>query len=606
MYQQFAITIAISVVISGLVALTLTPALCAILLKKGHQEPAKPFRIFNRGLDRTTKAYTGGVNYFLHHTGQGLAITAAILGAAWFLFSQVPGSLVPEEDQGYIVAFQILPPGAALNRTQAVSEPLARMVQQNPAVADVVAISGMDIATFAQKTSAAVAFVRLKDWSERGNEELKAQNVATQVTGLGMMRFPDAIAMAVNAPPITGLSVTGGFDAFLQSRGGGNSSELAAMADKLVQAASQRPELANVRNTFNIAVPRYRVDVDREQARAMGVRIDDIFTTMQATFGSLYVNDFTLFGRNYRVTLQAEAPFRGSPEDLRNVYVRSSRGAMVPLYSLLTFERTAGPEIMQRFNLFPPPRSRASQRRATAPGRRWKQWKEVAREVLGPDYSLAWSGQAYQERATSGTATMVFAFGIVMVFLILAAQYERWTLPFAVGHRRALCRLRRNPARVVARPQHRHLFPDQPPGAHGPRGQERNPDRGICRAKTRRRPDPARRRAGGRAPALPAHPDDFNGLHPGRGATGDRIGRGRGEPPLHRHRRHRWHACCDLHRDLLRAALLPPDRSRRRPLPARSPRGACSNPGGKALTSEHCTPDTLDCPWTPYASATRT
>ncbi len=432
MYQQFAITIAISVVISGLVALTLTPALCAILLKKGHQEPAKPFRIFNRGLDRTTKAYTGGVNYFLHHTGQGLAITAAILGAAWFLFSQVPGSLVPEEDQGYIVAFQILPPGAALNRTQAVSEPLARMVQQNPAVADVVAISGMDIATFAQKTSAAVAFVRLKDWSERGNEELKAQNVATQVTGLGMMRFPDAIAMAVNAPPITGLSVTGGFDAFLQSRGGGNSSELAAMADKLVQAASQRPELANVRNTFNIAVPRYRVDVDREQARAMGVRIDDIFTTMQATFGSLYVNDFTLYGRNYRVTLQAEAPFRGSPEDLRNVYVRSSRGAMVPLYSLLTFERTAGPEIMQRFNLFPSAKIQGQPKEGYSSGQALEAMEEVAREVLGPDYSLAWSGQAYQERATSGTATMVFAFGIVMVFLILAAQYERWTLPFAV------------------------------------------------------------------------------------------------------------------------------------------------------------------------------
>ncbi|MBC2601283.1 efflux RND transporter permease subunit [Puniceicoccus vermicola] len=432
MYRQFAITIAISVIISGFVALTLTPVLSALFLKEDHSEPKGPFRLFNRGFDWITDRYVSGVTFFLKHWILGLSSILIFLGAAMYLWQKVPSSLVPEEDQGYVIAFQYLMPGTALNRTLDVSGPFTEAVMENPAVEDIITITGLDLATRAGRTNAAVSFIPLKDWDERKAESLQAANVANQLTGVGMGGFPDALIFVVNAPPITGLSSTGGFEGYIQNRVGASPEEMAGVLNEFIAAASEREELSGMRSAFNASVPQYQVTVDREKARSMGVKINDIFTTMQSTFGSLYVNDFTLYGRSYQVTIQAEGDFRESPEDLRNVFVRSANGRMVPLYSLLSFEKTVGPDVIERFNLFPAGKIQGAPAPGYSSGQALEAMEELAAEVLPEGYTLAWTGQAYQERASANTSTYAFAFGIVMIFLILAAQYEQWSLPFAV------------------------------------------------------------------------------------------------------------------------------------------------------------------------------
>jgi multidrug efflux pump len=434
MYKQFAITIAISVVISGFVALTLTPALCAIMLKdaKDEKKPGRFFSAFNNYFDKFRELYLHGARYFYGHSAMGIGVFLGIIALCGFLWMRVPSALVPEEDQGYVMALEYLPPGASLARTNAVAEPYARMVNNHPAVQDVVSLAGLDMATFTMRTNATAAFVILKDWEERKTDTLYAPNVAMQLTGLGMQNFPDALIFAVNAPPINGLSTTGGFSGFVQNYGNATPAEIADVTQKFMAEAEKRPELSGMRSSYSAMAPRYHVDVDRERARAMGVKINDIFNTMASTFGQNYVNDFTLFGRNYQVDLKSDSNFRRTPEDLRNVYVKSSSGEMVPLYSLLTFKRTVGADIVQRFNLFTSAPFDGQPAEGYSSGQALKAIEEVAKETLPADYGVAWTGSAYQERAVGNTATIVFAFGILMVFLILAAQYERWSLPFAV------------------------------------------------------------------------------------------------------------------------------------------------------------------------------
>ncbi len=434
MYQQFAITIAISVVISGFVALTLTPALCAIMLKdsKHEKEPVLPLRVFNSFFDWLTQKYLHGVRFFYKHSVAGLLIFAGFIAASGYLWTRIPTALVPSEDQGYVISMQYLMPGASLSRTKAVTEPFAEMVKQHPAVENVISIGGLDIAAFSQRTNAGVAFVPLKDWKERTSENLQAASVANQIMGMGMGAFPDALIFAVNAPPISGLSTTGGFSGFIQSRGDATPAQIADMTNLFLAEAGKRPELASLRTSFSAMTPRYEIKVDRERARAAGVQIDAIFATMASTFGQNYVNDFTMFGRNYKVDVQAESSFRNSPEDLRNVFVRSNSGDLVSLYGLVEFERTVGADVQQRFNLFNAAPFDGQPAPGYSSGQALAAIEEVAAQVLPADYSVAWTGSAYQEKATGNTAVIVFAFGILMVFLILAAQYERWSLPFAV------------------------------------------------------------------------------------------------------------------------------------------------------------------------------
>ncbi|MFZ3205481.1 MAG: efflux RND transporter permease subunit [Pseudomonas sp.] len=431
MYKQFAITIAVSVVISGIVALTLSPALCALLLKPGHQEPAAPFRWFNRLFERLTDGYTSGVRFFLKRSAVGLLLFGLMIALLAVLFGRVPSSLVPNEDQGYVINAYFLPPAASLTRTEKLTSEVTRQLMAHPAVEDVVTFAGFDVLTFGTRSNAGVSFVPLKDWSERTTPELDARNLTREFMAMGAKQR-DGVVMTFNPPPITGMSTTGGFEGYIQDRSGGGTQELATKVAAFIEAAGKRPELAGVQSTFSANVPQYYIDLDRTKARALGVSISDVFTAMQATFGSYYVNDFSLYGRTFQVSLQSESEFRRKPEDLSQVYVRSVGGELVPLSTLVKVERILGPDSYARFNVYPAAKILGGPAPGYSSGQALAAVQEVADEILGTDYSIGWTGSAFQEMATQGSGGTAFIFGLIMVFLILAAQYERWTLPLAV------------------------------------------------------------------------------------------------------------------------------------------------------------------------------
>jgi multidrug efflux pump len=431
MYKQFAITIAVSVIISGIVALTLTPALCALMLKQGHSEPLPPFRWFNRQFDRLTRGYLAGVGFLLRRAGVGLLLFIGMIGLTVVLFGRVPSSLVPNEDQGIAITVAQLPPAASLGRTAEAVDRMTEQLVDNPLVEDVVSFAGWDLLAGGLKTNGGVSFITLTDWSERRDPGQDAEAFASNTAEQGSAAT-EANVIGFTPPPIQGMSTTGGFEGYVQSLTGASPKELDIITRKLVETANERPELRGVRSTLQADVPQYHLAVDREKARALGVPVNSIFETMQATFGSLYVNDFSLNGRNFQVNVQSEADFRESPEDLRDVFVRSNGGQMVSLANLVSADRVAGPDLLERFNVFTAARVMGGPAPGYSSGQALDAMEAVAAEVLGDDYQLSWMGSAYQERQAGGTGALAFVCGILMVFLILAAQYERWSLPLAV------------------------------------------------------------------------------------------------------------------------------------------------------------------------------
>ncbi|WP_434632082.1 efflux RND transporter permease subunit [Chromobacterium sp. CV08] len=432
MYKQFAMTIAVSVVISGIVALTLTPALCALILKSEHQHQNRFFEWFNGWFDRLTARYTGGVSFIIKRGLLSAVMFGLLLALSAGLFRIIPSSLAPDEDQGYVLAAAFLPDGASLQRTGATMDKLDAMMAGNPAVKDRMSFAGFDILTGGNKTNAGVSFITLKPWDERKSPELSSMAVVKDIFGKGMMGVSDGIILAFNPPPISGMSNTGGFEAYVQDRAGRSPAELGDIAKKLVAAAAKHPELKGVQTTFSASVPQVFVKLDRDKAKALGVPVNSVFDTMQSTFGALYVNDFNKFGRTFRVQLQSEAPFRTKVDDLRNVYVRSQAGQMIPLTALVTIQQTTGPETLERFNVFPAAKIVGGPAPGYSSGQALAALEEVAKETLPEGYSLAWTGSAFQEKSTSGSSALVFGFAMIMVFLILAAQYERWSLPISV------------------------------------------------------------------------------------------------------------------------------------------------------------------------------
>jgi multidrug efflux pump len=427
MYRQFAVTVAVAVVISGVVALTLTPALCAVLLKPTHAKSAF-FNGFNRGFGRFTHFYTSAVNLTLHHKIIGTLVFAAVIGLVAVLLKVIPGSFVPAEDQGYVISAVIMPDGATLARTSKTTENVRAAIAEDPAVAHQFAVNGFDLIGGGNKTSAATMFVRMKDWDER---KATADDMVKKLFGIGMQQ-PDGMAIAFNPPAIRGLGSSGGFELYVQTRGDSDPAKLAVVVTNFIGALKNEPRLAELNTFFRPTVPQLYVEVDEAKAISQGVPVASIYDTLQSTMGSLYVNDFNKSGRTYRVQLQAEADYRMKAEDLGRVYVRANSGQMVPLSALSKVSHIVGAEQLERYNGLLSAKVMGKGAPGVSSGDAINMVEKIAAENLPDGYQIAWTGQAYQEKRTGSAAVFAFGFAIIMVFLILAAQFETWALPLAV------------------------------------------------------------------------------------------------------------------------------------------------------------------------------
>ncbi len=432
MYRQFAVTISVSVVISGFVALTLTPALCALLLRNEHVVHHGLLQRFNQWFERMTQRYVSGVSFFIKRGAIAAGVFVAIVIAAFGLFRLVPSSLAPSEDQGYVFVLGALQDAASLDRTIKAISTVEDNVRTHPAAAHSVAVAGMDVLTGAFRTNSGVVWLNLKPWDERkGDENLTPAAVVQAVFAEGA-KVKDAFFFAVEPPPIEGLGSTGGFEAYIQSRGRGTLKDLERVSQDFAAEASRHPELAGVRSMFSASVPQMRIDLDREKAMTLGVPVSEVFETLQSTFGALYVNDFNRSGRVYQVQLQSEPRFRAYPEDIRNVYVRSRSGELVPLTAIAHIREVQGPEVVERFNVFNSAKIMGGAAPGYSSGDAIELIERLSAEKLPEGYTLAWTGTAYQEKVSGGASNSVYLLGVLMVFLILAAQFERWTLPVAV------------------------------------------------------------------------------------------------------------------------------------------------------------------------------
>ncbi len=427
LYRQFAVTVAVAAVLSGVVALTLTPALCSLLLKHTHIE-SKAFRYFNRFFTGLTAFYIRMVRLTLRHKIIGSIAFAGVIGFVVLMLKIIPGSFVPPEDQGYVITAFVLPDGATLNRTSKTTEAVRQGIAQDPAVATQFIINGMDLIGGGNKTSAATMFVRMTDWNERTDT---ADDIVKKLFGIGMSQ-PDGMAFAFNPPAIRGLGTSGGFELYVQARGDSDPMRLSSVTNNFIEALKSESKLQGINTFFRPTVPQLFVEVDEAKALSQGVPIADIYATLQTTMGSLYVNDFNRSGRTYRVQLQAEPEFRMKPEDLGRVYVRSNNGVMVPLSALSTVKNIVGAEQLERYNGLLSAKVLGSGASGISSGEAIQLVEKIAAANLPDGYQIAWTGQAYQEKRTGSAAVFAFTFAIIMVFLILAAQFETWTLPLAV------------------------------------------------------------------------------------------------------------------------------------------------------------------------------
>lgn len=434
-FQQFAITIAVSVVLSGLVALTLTPALCALMLKPTHKTNFV-FDWFNRLFAKITNGYLGGVHFLLKRGLIALVLYAFICFSTVSLFKSLPSSLAPTEDQGYIFSVFILPDATSLQRTAEAMVKMDEFLIKNPLTEYSSSFAGYDLLSGSLKTFMGTIFIDLKLWDERKGPGKSSTDLINQIMAFGLQHIPQGVVVAFNPPPITGLSSTGGFEAYIQSRNG----DLTALSDitaAIVAEAAKNPDLQGVSTTFHPTTPQKQVNLDRAKAKSLDLPVNAVFEAMGATIGATYVNDFTYLSRSFKVLVQADSEFRSNEENIRDINVRSNSGAMVPLASVVELEPVTGPDMIERFNLFTAAKVQGNPSAGHSSGQAIQAMEETVAKVLAEkdpthNFSLSWIGSAYQEKQVGAAAAKAFAMGIIMVFLILAAQYERWSLPIAV------------------------------------------------------------------------------------------------------------------------------------------------------------------------------
>jgi HAE1 family hydrophobic/amphiphilic exporter-1/multidrug efflux pump len=436
LYKQFAMTIAMAVTISGLVALTLSPALCALVLKPGGESHrAGAFALFNKFFDWTRTHYIGAAGAVIRHTVPSLAVFGIVGALALGLFRWIPPSFLPDEDQGYFITMVQLPDGASKQRTDAVLSKIERFFLSIPAIHSTDAMSGLNFVFNTRGPNTATMFLPLHHWDQRSDPRSHVQALIGAAYG-EFAKIPEALILAFNAPPIRGLGATGGFSVQIQDPVGGDFKKFEAVVQEFIAKARQNPAIGAIGTNFRISAPRLYAHVNRERAKALGVPISEVFDTLQAYWGNLYVNDFVKFGRVYRVQTEADAQYRSRPDDIAKVYVRARNGqseSMIPLNTVVTTEYTSGPDPVTHFNGF----NTAFVLGAAAPGYSSGQaldaLERTAQETLIPKgYGIDWSGTSFQERSAGSQSVFAFAFGLLMVMLVLAAQYESWTVPFAV------------------------------------------------------------------------------------------------------------------------------------------------------------------------------
>ncbi|MBL7225652.1 MAG: multidrug efflux RND transporter permease subunit [Desulfobacteraceae bacterium] len=431
LYRQFALTIAFSVGISAINALTLSPALCAALLKKAPKKQIWFFRKFNQVFDWSRSRYLKGVRWFIKAWVLILLVFAGMFGATYYMFKIVPTGFVPAEDQGYFMVMLQTPEGASLYRTGKVCSSVEKILEKTPGVKSIVMIGGYNLLNSAMDPSSAAAFVMLDPWDERRTPELSLDGIMG--TFMAQTQYiNEAIIIPFPPPPIQGLSTTGGFEYELQDLTGGSLIELRAMAEKLIEAGREQPILTPLSTTFEVNYPQFYVELDRTKAKSLQVSISDIFTTLQTFLGSMYVNDFNKFGRVYRVFIQAEDDYRAKREDIAKLYVRAGDGSMVPLSALVKVKQIRGVQSIKRYNLYRTVSLYGGNAPGYSTGQAIAAMEAMSAKELSNEYGYEWTGTAYQEIEAGGMAPYIFSLALVFVFLVLAAQYESWVMPLMV------------------------------------------------------------------------------------------------------------------------------------------------------------------------------
>lgn len=428
LFRQFAVTIAIAVSISGLVALTLTPSLCVLILRSEHKASNAFFRGFNNFFLRLTGRYTRLVGWLSRRALLGVLLFLGMIAITAQLWRTTPGSLVPDEDQGYYISAIFLPDGATLQRTDKIVQQVTDIIKSNPANQDVIAFTGFDFLGGSYKNSAATLFVTQKPWDER---KLPTQALVGELFGK-TAGIRDALVLAFNPPAIFGLGQAGGLEFYIQNHGDGGPKKLAEVTQAFMARASQDKQLAYLQTLWRASSPQLYVDVDRERAATLGVTLDEAFNTLSATLGTYYVNDFNKFGRTWQVLMSADSKYRMKPEDIGSMYVKSSSGKMVPLSAFTKVKYSSGPDTLDRFNNLPAVKLLGSGAPGVSSGQAIAAVERIAAEVLPADFSLDWSGASFQEKRSSSASGLALGMAVVMVFLILAAQYEKWSLPLSV------------------------------------------------------------------------------------------------------------------------------------------------------------------------------
>jgi HAE1 family hydrophobic/amphiphilic exporter-1 len=434
LYQQFALTIAISVLISAFNALTLSPALSALLLRP-RKPPTGPFgRLgagFNKAFGRTTDGFVGLNRRLIRKIAIPLVLLAGVAGVTVFVGGKLPSGFVPDEDQGYAIFGVQLPDGASLQRTKEVYAKVDAILAKQPGIRFYNGIAGYSFFTRTAASYSGTGFVSLAPWDERKGPGLSSSAIVASLNAQ-FSRIPEARVFAVSPPAIPGISSAGGFSLMLQDKSGNAYEYLAQNVGKFLAEANKRPELAGLRPIFSPAVPQLFADVDRDKALKEGVPLGEIYNALQTFLGGSYINDFTRFGRQWRVFLQAEPSFRTSADDIGKFYVRNGRGDMVPLSSFVRVRQTTGPEYTVRFNLYRSVEIQGIQAPGYSSGQALDALEDVAAKTLPADMGYSWNGLSYQEKVASGGTARVLGLSLVFVFLILAGLYESWSLPFSV------------------------------------------------------------------------------------------------------------------------------------------------------------------------------